>query len=246
MRNYDNEFKDISGANYAYNFDLINRQYLLEKVVPHTIKNGRTLEVGAYEGDMTDLLLQHYEKIEVVEASENLCSHLDKRFGNRITIHQTRIEDFTSAEKFDTIFVIHTLEHFDDPVSNLRSLADKLSFGGLLIISVPNANALSRLIAVEMGVVEFPRAITRSEWEHGHRWTYDQELLRTHVSEAGLRIVEEGGVIVKPLSNSQLDQAMEVGIIDGDFLRACDALVARYPELASSCFALCSRNDDTP
>ena len=244
MRNYDNEIEDFDGAKYAYNFDLINRQYLLKKVVPHFLKDGRTLEVGAFEGDMTDLLLGYFEHLEVVEASEFLCSHLDNRFGDRITIHQSRVEDFSGSDEYDTIFVIHTLEHFDDPVGNLRLLADKLSPHGRMIISVPNANALSRLIAVKMGIVEFPRAVTPAEWEHGHRWTYDQELLRAHVSEAGLSIVEDGGVIVKPLSNSQLDRAMELGLITESFLRACDALVDSYPELSSSCFVVCSRSDD--
>jgi 2-polyprenyl-3-methyl-5-hydroxy-6-metoxy-1,4-benzoquinol methylase len=48
------------------------------------------------------------------------------------------IDDFD--ETFDIITLFHVLEHFPDPVSLLRQLAQKLRPGGRIIVEVPNSD----------------------------------------------------------------------------------------------------------
>lgn len=51
--------------------------------------------------------------------------------------------------EFDLITLIHSLEHFPDPVQTLQTLAGRLSDGGILLIEVPNyrANPFDLVIA---------------------------------------------------------------------------------------------------
>jgi hypothetical protein len=62
--------------------------------------------------------------------------------------------------------------------------------------------------------------------------------LLSDVRKSGLRVVESGGVIVKPLSNSQFDEALESGIVSEEYVRACDELAREFPNLSASLYVV--------
>ena len=100
----------------------------------------------------------------------------------------SRFEDFAPAQRFDAVFLTHTLEHLDEPVEILRRIGTWLTPTGRLFVVVPNANAASRQIAVAMGLTSHPTAVTPGEYEHGHRRTYDLAgPERSTPPQAGLR-----------------------------------------------------------
>ena len=238
QRNFDREFADNLERKYAYDFDWVIRDYLLERVTRFLYPNEDTLEIGAYMGDMTSQILQRFPKLTVLEGSEKLCKHLSERFGEDVALLCGSIEDVTISQRFKTIFLIHTLEHLDDPVKALSKISDWLCPGGRLVVAVPNAEALSRQIAVRMGVIESNCAVTPGELDHGHRRTYNMDLLLRDVKSAGLKVVESGGVITKALSNSQFDAALESGIVSQEYIAACDELSRELPLLSASIFVV--------
>jgi len=238
-RDHNQEFQDNSERKYAYEFDEIVRDRLLRRLSSVITREGPTLELGAYKGDMTRQLLEYHDQIDVVEASDVLADEVRARFGDRVNVTASLFEDFEPDKSYKNIYLVHTLEHLDDPVGELERMGGWLATDGLLVVVVPNANALSRQIAVHMGIIPSTIAITPGEYQHGHRRTYSLDTLLADVRSSGLEIVDFGGIIVKPLANYQFDQAMAEGIVTPEFVDGCDSLSRVLPDLSSSIFVTC-------
>lgn len=239
MRDHNLEYRDSEARKYAYDFDAIIRDYLLRAIAP-AFRAGSALELGCYRGDMTARILEHFPRLTVVEAASELAEHVRGRFGDKVEVVVSTFEQAKPGRLFDNAFLVHTLEHIDDPVAVLARVRGWLAPGGRLFVAVPNANALSRQIAVQMGRVEYNAAVTPAEREHGHRRTYSLDLLLAHVRGAGYRVESFGGVLVKPLANFQFDRALELGIVDEAYLDACDSLARVHPDLSATVYAICT------
>jgi len=241
-RDYNAEYKD-GARKYAYRFDAVLRQYIMRALDP-LLPPGKALEMGCYTGDVTELIAARYADVTVIEASEELVAVASARLSARARFVHGRFETVDVGERYDAIFLIHTLEHLDDPVAVLRRVRDWLSDRGRLFVVVPNANAASRQIAVQMGVVPFNDAITDDERVHGHRKTYRLDTLERDALDAGLRIVHRGGVFFKALANYQFDELMGGGVISDEYLEGCYRLGMHYPDLCASIWVACERGDD--
>jgi 2-polyprenyl-3-methyl-5-hydroxy-6-metoxy-1,4-benzoquinol methylase len=238
-RDHNLEFQDNEERKYSYEFDHIVREYLLKKFEPEMRRDGTALELGAYRGDMTSQLLQYFNNIDVIEASEVLAEQVQARFSDNVRVTTGLLENVEPSCLYDNIFLVHTLEHLDDPVEVLRRIGSWLAPAGRLFVAVPNANALSRQIAVHMGLISHNSAVTRGEYEHGHRRTYSLDTLIGDVRAAALPLFNFGGVIVKPLANFQFDRSLAEGIVSEEFIAACDSLASVFPDLSSSVYVTC-------
>ena len=115
---------------------------------------------------------------------------------------------------------------------------------GRLFLVCPNANAPSRQIAVNMGLITHNAAVTKDEAEHGHRSNLFARHDGTGRAAAGLSVVHRSGIFFKALANFQFDRLMKTDIISTAYLDGCYALGQRYPDLCASIFLLCERGDD--
>lgn len=184
MRDHDNEFQD-NERKYAYEFDYVLRRYIMRALRP-SFRAGRALELGCFEGEMTALLLEEFADVTVVEASGELVTRAQERVQGRAKFVCGRFEDVELSEEFDNVFLVHTLEHLEEPVEVLRKIQRWMSPQGRLFLVVPNANAPSRRIAVKMGIISHNAAVTAAEREHGHRITYSFDTLERDAHAAGL------------------------------------------------------------
>lgn len=239
MRDLNTEYQDSAARKYAYDFDWTVRKYLLKTLQPFLREGGPTLELGCYRGDMTEQILGYFPEVTVVEGSSELCAFVQERFGSKITAINSTFETAQLQPVYRNIFLVHTLEHLDDPVAVLAATRRWLAPGGRLFVAVPNANALSRQIAVRMGLMRYNTDVTPAEEQHGHRRTYASDEFEFHLRSAGLRTIQNGGVLVKPMANFQLDRALAEGIIDEAYIEGCFALGQLYPDLSASLYAVC-------
>lgn len=210
----------------------------MERWKPHFNFAEFALEMGSFDGTMTDLLRGYFDKIEVVEGSEKLAEVVRQKFNQTVNVHVSWFEEFQPTQKYGQIFLVHGLEHVDDPVEVLRKSASWLSETGKLFVAVPNANALSRQIAVKMGLVETLQSVTEGEEKHGHQRTYNLDTLHHDFQLAGLEIIDSGGVVFKPLSNWQFDSAIKAEIVSSEYVSACDELAKVWPEFSSSIYVV--------
>jgi 2-polyprenyl-3-methyl-5-hydroxy-6-metoxy-1,4-benzoquinol methylase len=238
-RDLNREFADTADRKYAYDFDYRMHGYML-RAFEGKLPPGRALELGCFEGEFTKRLAAIYPDLTTVEGSSELIDTARAAAPPGVIFVLSRFEAFEPAAPFDAVFLTHTLEHLDEPVELLRRIGGWLTPTGRLFLVVPNAHAASRQIAVAMGLISHPTAVTPGEHEHGHRRTYDLAALTAHVAEAGLGVVETGGVFFKPFANFQLDKLIASGAVGEDYLEGCFKLGALYPDLCASIYAICA------
>ncbi|SRR5579871_1439095 len=240
-RDYVREAADNGERRYAYDFDAVLRRYMIRAFRPF-LPPGRAVEVGCYEGDFTVLLAPFYADLTVVDVLESALARTAKRVGTVRPVPGTVESIDLPAASFDAAFLIHVLEHLDDPAAVLRRIGNWLRPNGRLFVACPNANAASRQIAVKMELISHATAVTPGERAHGHRRTYTLDTLQRDVRAAGLSVVHRGGVFFKALANFQFDRLLTTDIIDAAYLDGCYELGTVYPDLCASIFLVCTPN----
>lgn len=241
-RDYNKETVDNSERKYAYGFDFdVMHPFMVRSFLPF-MRAGKLLELGSYEGALTNRLVQHCDDMTCVEASSEAAAIAMQKLGVGVRIINDRFETVTLDDKYDTIVMTHVLEHLDDPVAVLSRVNDEwLADSGRFLLACPNANAPSRQIAVKMGLISHNAAVTPGEHEHGHRITYSLDTLERDARAAGLDVIHRGGIFFKALANFQWDRLLQTDIISADYLEGCYMLGQQYPDLCSSIFIVCEK-----
>ncbi|MDO8497362.1 MAG: class I SAM-dependent methyltransferase [bacterium] len=110
--------------------------------VTRFISSGNLLEVGAGFGLFSSLLSEYKNySIEVIEP------HLSLYFlknNQKVIMHRKKYEEFLkeNKKKYDGVFFLDVLEHFDRPDDILRRTRKILSINGYLILQLPNYRSL--------------------------------------------------------------------------------------------------------
>ena len=241
MRNLNTEYQDNQERKYAYDFDYVVRQYMIRSFLPY-FTTGPALELGCFEGETTCMYAEHFDDLTVIEAADDLIEIARKRVPPTVKFVHSMIETAELEPIYDSIFLVHTLEHLDDPVGALTRIRSWLSPKGRLFLVAPNANAASRQIAVKMGLIDSHQAVTPGEHAHGHRRTYSLDTLELDARRAGLAIESRGGIFFKSFANFQFDLLMKHQVIDQAYLDGCYALGMYYPDLTASIYLVCTRD----
>jgi 2-polyprenyl-3-methyl-5-hydroxy-6-metoxy-1,4-benzoquinol methylase len=219
--------KYAQGANgwtTEYSFKLVNR-FLRGKSI---------LEMGPAEGLMTKFLYDTGLNLTIVEASENFCLDLAKKYPNAQVINSL-FEDFNPEKKFDNIILGHVLEHIEDPRLLLQRIKNWLNPNGLVLCAVPNSRSLHRQVAVLMGILNFEEALNDADKHHGHRRVYNPETFRSEFLSSGYKIDFFGGYWIKPFSNKQCEETHSPEMIEA-FMQ----LGERYPDISAEIFIAAS------
>jgi len=242
-RDYNEEFDDNVGRKYAYGFDFeVMHPFMIRSFLPFFRRGSNILELGSWKGDVTKRLMEYFDTISCVEASDVAAAEVMKRLGDKITMYTSLFEEVSLPEKYDNIVMTHVLEHLDDPIKVLKRVNDEwLSDDGRLFLVVPNANAPSRQIAVKMGVISHNTAITDAERAHGHVITYSLDTLERDARAAGLNVIYRTGIFFKALANFQWDKILKTDVISSEYLEGCYQLGQQYPDLCASIFLLCEK-----
>jgi len=212
---------------------LLNIEYRLKAMAPYFLP-GAALELGTGGGHCTVKLAEHFSALDSVEGSPILADRLRARaMPKNLTLHVAYFEDFVPPRRYDAIFLIQVLEHLNDPVAVLRKYRDALAPGGRVFITVPNAQSLHRLAAVEMGLLATADTLNEIDLNAGHQRVYTPASLTSDIHRAGLRLLHRGGLFVKPLSNSQIARGWTESMI-----RAFHEIAIALPDHAAEIVAV--------
>jgi 2-polyprenyl-3-methyl-5-hydroxy-6-metoxy-1,4-benzoquinol methylase len=215
-----NELKQrVNKSANFYTESILNIDYKLAEFNFRSLKpffNGKlALELGPASGYMTKLLVNEFEEIHLVEASEHLINQIPE-YAN-VEKFCSLFEDFETDVEYDTIIMSHVLEHIADPITVLKKIYNWLDSKGVFLVSVPNAKSIHRLVAKEMGLLNSEYELNSRDHELGHYRIYDMEILKSHLLGAGFEIVESGGIFLKPVSNGQIENNWNPEMIEGFF-----------------------------
>ncbi len=134
-----NELKDFELSNYRkYQFDLIGK-YIGKNI----------LEVGSGDRSFTNLIVknvQNIEQIVSIEPSQTLMEVYKNKYilPDYVILSDENLFDLTpnSYGLFDTIILVHVLEHIEKDKEALTHLHSLLKPGGKVLIEVPAMQSL--------------------------------------------------------------------------------------------------------
>lgn len=219
-------------------FDRQMRHYMMRSLQPH-LRAGKALEMGCFHGEFTALLAETYPDLTVVEAANAFIAKTQQRVGPQVRFIHSLFETFAPQERYDAIFLLHVLEHLQDPVAVLAQAKTLLQPGGRIYLVVPNGMAASRQIAVKMGVLSHLTDLSAADIKHGHRRVYCLDTLAQDAQSAHLQVIFRGGIFFKPLANFQFDQLMGTELLNDAFMEACFQLGQEHPTMCASIFLVC-------
>lgn len=210
-------------------FEQVLQKYKIRSIKNH-IKGKRMLDIGCGVGFLCKAFCKNFERIVGIDGS--LCKikiAKEKNSDPIIEYIHTLDNEFNSKEKFDCIIVTNVLEHVLDDNAFLCRVYDMLNSDGQLIITVPNALGLHKRIGKQMNLIEDYYTLTDDDRAKGHKRIYDKNLLENAVMNAGFKCVHSEGILLKPLSHSQM--------VSWD-IEVCDALYVIGKELPDYCSSI--------
>lgn len=235
---------EATGETYAKGSpqDQVIRGLIARTFAPYLRPTMCGLQLGYAEGVDTALFAPLLQHLDVVEGNPTFFEAGCADPLPHVTMHHDLFETFLPKVEntYDAVFAVYVLEHVEDPVQLLRLARTSLKEKGVLFAVVPNANALSRQLALHMGILPSLTDLTPRDLEHGHRRVYDCNTLAQHVESAGLHIIAQGGVMLKILADFQLDQLLQLGILGEAQVDGLYSLGHKYPELCGSLYAVCA------
>ena len=239
-RDFNKETQDNTGRKYFYGFDYdVMHPYMIRSFRPF-FRPGSILELGSFKGDFTRRLLEHFDDVTCIEASDTAIAEAQNKLGDKAIFVNAMFETAQLPRRYNNIVLTHVLEHLDDPITVLKRIRTEwLAEGGHFFVACPNANAPSRQIAVRMGLISHNSAVTPAEAEHGHRCTYSLDTLERDAVAAGFNVVHRSGIFFKALANFQWDRLLQTDIVSPEYLDGCYKLGQVYPDLCSSIFLVC-------
>jgi SAM-dependent methyltransferase len=196
------------------------RYYLASDISDHRIENriqrdgvgqilsripasARVLELGTFDGILTEALQAGGIGAELLEGSPLLCAEAAARHPG-LCVHQALFETFTAAAPYDVVLALHVLEHVDDPPALLARMRSWLAPGGRVVLMVPNRESLHRRVALSMGLIEALDELSPRDHMVGHRRVYGFDTLCRDVAAAGLVPGERFGTFLKVLPNRMM------------------------------------------
>ena len=185
---------------------------------------------------MTGLLLDHFDSVVSVEGSATFSTSCVSTSPADTTHRRVLpVRGYRPDRHFGTVLGTHILEHVEDPVTVLRGAREWVDDDGRLVMLVPNAQSIDRLVAVRWDVPAL-NALNDLDVRLDHRRVYDMPLLCDHVTDAGWTVETTGGVFLKPLSNGQIEEWFDDRMMDGFF-----EIGKRFPENAAEIFVVARR-----
>src|SRR4030042_1850239 len=105
-----------SNRHWGFYTKLVYMGYLSLK---RFFKKGNLLEIGPADGEMTRFLVNDFEDITIVDASQKYVEEIQNKFPNIIGF-VSLIEEFKPPRKYDNILFTHILEHVEKPIMVLN------------------------------------------------------------------------------------------------------------------------------
>jgi 2-polyprenyl-3-methyl-5-hydroxy-6-metoxy-1,4-benzoquinol methylase len=203
-----------SGEYATYN--TILGEYMVRTALEYACGDS-LLDLACGDGLLTAQFRPHFRRVVGVDASGAHLHQARLRCPD-VEFHESLIEDFRPAERFGTVVLFNILEHVQDPAEFLRHVAEFVAPGGVLFITVPNAEAINRRLAVRMGTLVSADELSPYDIKvAGHRRSYTLQSLSADIEAGSLAIKDSGGIFYKMLSMSQMDWFLKNGLWDSGF-----------------------------
>ena len=226
----ENELDDIfTRFSEEEGFENTLLRYKIREVLPHVV-GPRVLDIGCGVGLLCRVLAERFERVVGLDGSPVKIARAQQLGGSsNISYFCELFEKWSPPHLFETIITTNVLEHVADALAFLKRNRELVVPAGRLIVTVPNALGLHKRIGFQMGLIKDFYELTEADHAKGHRRVYDRRQLEADIVAAGFKLLHSGGILLKPLSHSQMNTWDEAVV---------DALYEVGKELPDYCSSL--------
>jgi SAM-dependent methyltransferase len=185
---------------------------MLEQIIRRTkhLSSVRLLSLGVgYRLVVKGLAAAFEGRLErhvIVEGSTEIIELFaqDPDLPRNVELIHDYFESFHTEARFDLIEMGFVLEHVEDPGLILRRFKSFLAPQGRMMIAVPNAHSLHRLIGYQAGFLDDLHALSDADRQLGHRRYFSPDQLQALIADCGLEVIGRAGLMLKPFTSAQL------------------------------------------
>ncbi|HVF84072.1 MAG TPA: bifunctional 2-polyprenyl-6-hydroxyphenol methylase/3-demethylubiquinol 3-O-methyltransferase UbiG [Sphingomicrobium sp.] len=173
--------------------------------------SGRTaLDVGCGAGLLCEPLARLGATVTGVDAAPALAAAARDHAAGQglpITYRACGVEELDG--RFDLVTALEVIEHVASPAAFLRSLADRLAPGGLLILSTPNRTGWSKLLTITLaeGSGRIPKGT------HDYDSFIPPERMTALMAGAGLKVCDTAGIAFSPTRGLHLSEDLRLNYL---------------------------------
>lgn len=164
----------------------------------------RLLELGCATGLMTVSFVGAGAQVVGIDRSEAYLARARSRELAGATFVQGDVDTFDDGSPFDEVVATNLIHELPDPHRFLRRCRERLVEGGRLHLSLQNPRSIHRLVAFEMGLIDSLLEISARGREYSTLRLYDGDELAAMGEAAGFTVLEQEGVMLKPLPNDRM------------------------------------------
>jgi 2-polyprenyl-6-hydroxyphenyl methylase/3-demethylubiquinone-9 3-methyltransferase len=181
----------LNPVRLKYIRDQIDQHWQSDECARTPLKGKTALDIGCGAGLLTEPLARLGAAVTGIDASPDVIAVARKHATAMGLEIDYRVGDVQALDgQFDLITCMEVVEHVAEPEPFVRALAKRLAPDGLLVMSTPNATALSRLMMITIG--EGLGQIARGT--HDFDKFLPPERLKALLSEAGLKCLDVAGI----------------------------------------------------
>lgn len=244
IQDYVEKYKKRSFEDYKIIYRRKEIMKQIEKYNPEKI-----LEIGIGE----EPLFKYIDGIDftIVEPSEEFIKSaerdaIDSGKTNNVKLIKGFFEDIVEAniinDKFDMIICASLLHEVENPKCLLKAIYEISYDSTVIVINVPNAYSLHRLIGIEAGIIEDVYTLSENSISYQQHSVFDKKILHDMLSDIGFNIYEEGTFFVKPFSHEQMWNCLQNNIIDDVIVDALYEVGNKYlNDYGSELYTVCKK-----
>ena len=200
----------LNPVRLKYVRDQIDQHWQADECGRTPLAGKTALDVGCGAGLLTEPLARLGAKVMGMDASPEVIAVAREHAAQHGLDIDYRAGDVQELEgQFDLVTAMEVVEHVAEPGAFVAALAKRLAPGGLLIMSTPNATAMSRLlmITVAEGIGHIPRGT------HEFERFIAPEGLKAMLADAGLKCLDVEGIAWSPARGLHLSEDVRLNYL---------------------------------
>ncbi len=154
-----------------------NGQRIVRQLKPHLTEDSRVLEVGAGLGCTVRSFREAGFEANGIDPGQDFTTFARCELG--VDIQQQSIAELEDSDSYDTVLLVHVIEHLNAPQHSLRRIHRLLKDGGKLYIECPNLDA--------------PVARQDRLFHFAHIYNFTPTTLRMMAERCGFRFIKQFG-----------------------------------------------------
>ena len=200
----------LNPVRLAYIRDMVDQHFHLDECTLRPLTGKSALDVGCGAGLLAEPLARLGATVTAVDAAPELIAVAKAHAAGQGLEFDYRAVGVEALDgQYDLVTALEVIEHVADPQAFVRSLAQRLAPGGLLILSTPNRTAWSRLLTITLseGLGRIPRGT------HDYEKFIDPDTMRGLLAKAQMEVIDVEGIAFSLMRGLHLSEDVKLNYL---------------------------------